>query len=71
MTISEAYNLSINPIVILSIDNIFFETDIGQGLIFRAKPSGVILNFTTDVDPGLLEVYWKIQRGVTMVYDGK
>ena len=48
----EEYNLSPNPVDILSFDNIFLETDIAQGMIFRGKRSGVIHNFTMDVDPG-------------------
>ena len=48
----EDYNLSPNPVDILSFDNIFIETDIAQGLIFRGKRSGIIHNFTMDVDPG-------------------
>ena len=34
------YNLSPNPVDILSFDNIFVETDIAQGMIFRGKRSG-------------------------------
>ena len=48
----EEYNLSPNPIDILSFDNIFIETDIAKGMIFKEKRSGIILNFTMDVDPG-------------------
>ena len=51
-TIYEEYNLSDNPVDILSFDNIFFETDIAQGMIFKGKRSGIIHNFTMDVDPG-------------------
>ena len=51
-TIYEEYNLSPNPVDILSFDNIFLECDIARGLIFRGKRSGVIHNFTMDVDPG-------------------
>ena len=50
--IHEEYNLSDDPVDILSFDNIFLETDIGQGMTFRGKRSGIILNFTMDVDPG-------------------
>ena len=46
------YNLSPNPVDILSFDNIFLETDIAQGMIFKGKSSGIIHNFTMDVDPG-------------------
>ena len=48
----EEYNLSPNPVDILSFDNIFLETDIAQGMIFKGKRSGIIYNFTMDVDPG-------------------
>ena len=51
-TIFEEYNLSPNPVDILSFDNIFIETDIAKGLIFKGKTSGIIHNFTMDVDPG-------------------
>ena len=50
-TIYDEYNLSDNPVDILSIDNIFLECDIAQGMIFRGKRSGIIHNFTMDVDP--------------------
>ena len=48
----EEYNLSPNPVDILSFDNIFLETDIAQGMIFKGRRSGIIHNFTMDVDPG-------------------
>ena len=48
----EDYNLSQNPVDILSIDNIFFECDIVQVMIFKSKRSGMFHNFTTNVDPG-------------------
>ena len=51
-TIYEEYNLSDNPVDILSFDNIFIETDIAQGMIFKGRRSGIIHNFTMDVDPG-------------------
>ena len=51
-TIYEEYNLSQNPVHILSFDNIFIETNIARGLIFKGKRSGKIHNFTMDVDPG-------------------
>ena len=46
------YNLSDNPVDILSFDNIFIETDIAKGMIFKGKRTGIIHNFTMDVDPG-------------------
>ena len=51
-SIYEEYNLSPNPVDILSFDNIFLECNIAQGMIFRGKRSGIIHNFTMDVDPG-------------------
>ena len=48
----EEYNLSPNPVDILSFDNIFIETDIAQGMIFRGKGSRIIFNWTMTVDPG-------------------
>ena len=51
-TIYEEYNLSDNPADILSYDNMFLECNIAQGIIFRSKRSGIIHNFTMDVDPG-------------------
>ena len=50
-TIYDEYNLSDNPVDILSFDNIFLECDIAQGMIFRGRRSGIIHNFTMDVDP--------------------
>ena len=51
-TIFEEYNLSPNPVDNLSFDNIFLECDIAQGMIFKGKRTGIIHNFTTNVDPG-------------------
>ena len=51
-TIYEEYRLSVNPPDILSFDNIFLECDIAQGMIFNGKRSGILHNFTMDVDPG-------------------
>ena len=50
--INEEYNLSDNPVDILSFDNIFIECDIARGMIFNGKQTGIIHNFTMDVDPG-------------------
>ena len=52
ITLYEEYNLSPIPVDILPFDNIFLETDIAQGMIFKGKRSGIIHNFTMDVDPG-------------------
>ena len=51
-TIFEHYNLSPNVVDILSFDNIFIETNIARGMIFKGKRSGIIHNFTMDVSPG-------------------
>ena len=51
-TIFEEYNLSQNPVDILSFDNIFIETDIAKGMIFKGIRTGIIHKFTMDVDPG-------------------
>ena len=52
ITIFEEYNLSQNPVDILNFDNIFIETDIAKGMIFKGKRTGIIHNFTMDVNPG-------------------
>ena len=51
-TIYEEYTLSSNPVNILSFYNNFLETDIAQGMISKGKRSGILHNFTMDVDPG-------------------
>ena len=51
-TIYEEYNLSPNPVDILSFDNVFLECEFAQIMIFRGKRSGIILNWTMTVDPG-------------------
>ena len=51
-TLSEKYNSSPNPVDIISFNNIFIETDIAKGMIFKGKRSGIILNFTMSVSPG-------------------
>ena len=51
-TIYEEYNLSDNPVDILSFDNIFIETDIAQGMIFKRRRTGIIHKWTMTVDPG-------------------
>ena len=37
---------------ILSFDNIFSETDIAEEMIFESRRTGIIHNFTMDVNPG-------------------
>ena len=52
VVIYEKYNSTPKPADILSFDNIFHETDIAQGMISKSKRSGIIHNFTMDVDTG-------------------
>ena len=51
-TIYEEYNLSDNPVDILSFENNFIETDIAQGMIFKGRRTGIIHNWTMTVNPG-------------------
>ena len=51
-TLYEEYNLSANPVDILSFDNIFRECDIAQGMIFKGRKSNIIHNWTMTVSPG-------------------
>ena len=62
-TIFEVYNLSPNLVDILSYDNIFIETDIAKGMIFKGRRTGIVHNFTMDVDPGYKYI-GKIYGGV-------
>ena len=55
-TIYEEYNLSPNPVDILSFDMTFLECNIAQVMIFKGKRSGIIHNFTMTVDPGYKNV---------------
>ena len=48
----EEYNLSQNPVDILSFDDIFLEFDFAQGIIFKGRKSNIIHNWTMTVDPG-------------------
>ena len=43
--------MSQNPGDFLSFDNIFHETDIAHGMIFKSKRSGLCHRFTLDIDP--------------------
>ena len=47
----EENELSHDQVENLSFDNIFIETDIAKGMIFRGKRSGIIFNFILDVPP--------------------
>ena len=62
-TIYKEYNLSDNQVDILSFDNIFIETDIAKGMIFRGKRFGIIFSFTMDVNPGYKYIH-KFRGGV-------
>ena len=62
-TIFQEYNLSPNPVDILSFDNIFSESDIAQAMTFRGKSCGIIHNFTMDVNPGY-KYFEKFRGGV-------
>ena len=56
-TLYEEYNLSTNPVDIISFNNIFIETDIAKGMIFKGKRSGIIMNFTMSVSPGYIYTF--------------
>ena len=62
-TIYEEYNISDNPVDILSLDNIFIECDIARGMIFKGRRSGIVYNFTMDVSPGYKYIH-KFRGGV-------
>ena len=51
-TIYKEYNLSLNSVNILSFDNIFLGCNIAQGMIFKGERTGIVHDFTMDVDPG-------------------
>ena len=51
-SICEEYNISPNPVDIISFDNIFIECDIARGMIYRGKQSNIIHNWTMTVNPG-------------------
>ena len=57
------YNLSDNPVDILSFDNIFIECNFAQGMIFKGKLSGIIHNFTMNISPGYIYIE-KFRGGV-------
>ena len=51
-TLDQDSNFSPNPVDKTSFDSIFIETDIAKGMIFRGKRSGIIMNYTMNVNPG-------------------
>ena len=58
------YNLSSNPVEIISFASIFIETDIAQGMIFKGRRRGIIQNFTMNVSPGY-KIIEKVRGGVS------
>ena len=67
ITLSEENILSPKPVDILSIDKIFLETDIAQGVIFKGKRSGLIHSIAMDVDPG----YRYIENNKLVSFNGQ
>ena len=53
VVLHEKFNSSPNPIDMLSFDNIFIETNIAIGMIFNGKWTGIMYNFTMEVNPVL------------------
>ena len=51
-TIYEEYNISPNPVDIISVDNTFIECDIARGIIYQGRQSNIIHNWTMTVNPG-------------------
>ena len=49
--IHDEYYISTYPVHILSLDIIFFKTDLAKGLIFKVKRTRMFDNFTMNVDP--------------------
>ena len=50
--IYEEYNLSPNPVDILSFENVFNVCDFAQGMIFKGRKSNIVHNWTMTVDSG-------------------
>ena len=65
-TCFEEYNLLPNPVDVLSFDNFFIETDTAEGNIFEGNRTGILHNFTMDVDPGYENI--KKCRGGIQLY---
>ena len=51
-TIYEEYNSSPKHVDILSFHNVFIETDIAKGLIYKCKKAGILHNWSMKVNPG-------------------
>ena len=62
-TLYEDYNLSTNPVEIISFNIIFIETDKAKGMIFKGKRNGVPVIFTMSVSPGYQYVC-RIEGGI-------
>ena len=60
------YNLSDNPVDILSFDIVFVHTNIAKGIIFHGRRFGIIHNFTMDAAPG--DKYIKKVKGGVLWY---
>ena len=60
----KSFNLSDYPVDVLSFDNIFPESDIARGMLFRGKRSNIFHNWTMTVDLGYKYVE-KFSGGVT------
>ena len=67
VVLNEKYNLSPNPVGILSFDNFVLETEIAQAMLLKTKPSEISDYFTDDVDP----VVKYIEKMVFKIYDGE
>ena len=57
------YNMSPAPVEILSLDKFFIHKHIAEGTFFKGKRSGIIHNFTMNVDPGYKYIE-KIRGGI-------
>ena len=71
--LGKEYNLSTDPVDIISFDNIFIETDIAKRMISKEKRSGIIMKFKLSVSPGYIDsnevftgICWK-QRTLSQV----
>ena len=56
VVLHEEYNLSDYPVNMLSVDKIFLECDIVEGMIFKGKRSGILHSRTMTVDPGYIYI---------------
>ena len=63
--IYEEYNLSPNPVEIIPFDNIFIETDIVKGMIFKGERTGITMNCCMIVSPG-----YKLVKNFEVMFNG-